>query len=66
MLPICSSCKKVRDDNGYWSQVEEYLSKKTDVLFSHSLCPACYKEEMKKVDEFFSQEEEFKVKLKSK
>lgn len=51
MLPICASCKKIRDDNGYWSQVEEYLSKKTDIKFSHGLCPTCYEKENKKIDE---------------
>jgi len=43
MLPICSSCKKIRDDRGYWEQVEEYMSQHTDVMFSHGLCPDCMK-----------------------
>lgn len=42
MLPICSYCKKVRDDNNYWQQVETYLSKHTGTNFSHSICPTCY------------------------
>jgi PAS domain-containing protein len=41
LLPICANCKKVRDDKGYWTQVEAYLGQKTDVLFSHSICPDC-------------------------
>ncbi|MEW5910798.1 MAG: PAS domain S-box protein [Thermodesulfobacteriota bacterium] len=41
MLPICSSCKKIRDDKGYWNHVEYYISKHTDVDFSHSICPDC-------------------------
>jgi len=41
MLPICSSCKKIRDDKGYWKQVEVYISENTDTLFSHSICPEC-------------------------
>ncbi len=41
MLPICSKCKKIRDDKGYWSQVEEYISAHSDIQFSHSLCPSC-------------------------
>jgi CheY-like chemotaxis protein len=41
MLPICSGCKKIRDDEGYWSQVEEFISKRSDIQFSHSLCPDC-------------------------
>ncbi len=40
-LPICSHCKKIRDDNGYWSQVEEYISSQTGTEFSHSICPGC-------------------------
>lgn len=40
-LPICSVCKKIRDDNGGWNQLESYISKHSDVLFSHSYCPEC-------------------------
>jgi hypothetical protein len=41
LLPICSSCKKVRDDTGYWSQIETYVSSHSDAEFSHGLCPEC-------------------------
>lgn len=41
LIPICSSCKKVRDDTGYWSQVEEYISARTEADFTHGLCPDC-------------------------
>lgn len=41
MLPICASCKKIRDDTGYWHQVETYLSQHTTAEFSHSICPEC-------------------------
>jgi PAS domain S-box-containing protein len=41
MLPICASCKSIRDDAGYWQKVEAYLSQHSDVQFTHSLCPAC-------------------------
>jgi GAF domain-containing protein len=41
LIPICSSCKKVRDDTGYWGQVEEYISARTDADFTHALCPEC-------------------------
>ena len=41
LLPICSGCKKIRDDQGYWVQVEEYIESKSDASFSHSLCPDC-------------------------
>ena len=42
-LPICSFCKKIRDDKGYWSQVESYISHHTDAQFSHGICPECLK-----------------------
>ncbi|HWQ09769.1 MAG TPA: CHASE domain-containing protein [Holophaga sp.] len=41
ILPICSNCKKVRDDRGYWEQVESYLSASSNLRFSHGLCPEC-------------------------
>ena len=41
MLPICPSCKNIRDDAGYWHQVESYVSQHTAVEFSHSICPEC-------------------------
>ena len=40
-LPICASCKKIRDDNGYWTQVEVYISDHSDTEFSHGICPDC-------------------------
>lgn len=42
-LPICASCKKIRDDTGYWRQIEEYISKHSSALFSHGICPDCTK-----------------------
>ena len=47
ILPICAYCKKIRDDKGYWSQVEKYVSDHTDAKFSHGICPACFEREMK-------------------
>ncbi len=41
LLPICASCKKVRDDQGYWSQIESYIRKHSDISFSHGLCTEC-------------------------
>ncbi len=41
MLPICAACKKIRDDQGYWQQVEQYMSQYAPVNFTHSLCPDC-------------------------
>ncbi|OLD63205.1 MAG: response regulator [Acidobacteria bacterium 13_1_40CM_2_68_5] len=44
LLPICSYCKKVRDDKNYWQQVEQYVSTHAEVKFSHGICPDCYRE----------------------
>ncbi|MBN2410597.1 PAS domain S-box protein [candidate division KSB1 bacterium] len=41
LLPICASCKKIRDDKGYWHHVEAYVMKHSDAQFSHSICPDC-------------------------
>lgn len=41
IIPICASCKKIRDDNGFWQQVEVYVSAHSDVMFSHGCCPEC-------------------------
>ncbi len=41
MLPICSNCKKIRDDKGYWNHVEEYVSRHSEAVFSHGICPSC-------------------------
>jgi len=43
MLPICASCKKIRDDKGYWTQIESYISQHSDTQFSHGICPDCAK-----------------------
>ena len=40
-IPICASCKKIRDDTGYWQQVEAYIQKHSNAEFSHSICPDC-------------------------
>jgi hypothetical protein len=42
-LPICSSCKKIRDDSGYWNQIETYINEHSEAQFSHGLCPECTK-----------------------
>lgn len=44
LLPICSSCKKVRDDKGYWEQIETYLKEHSEVAFTHGICPDCMEE----------------------
>jgi hypothetical protein len=43
LLPICSSCRKIRNDNGYWSQIETYIVEHSDAEFSHGICPECLK-----------------------
>ena len=40
-IPICSVCKKIRDDSGYWNQIEEYISTHSEAQFSHGICPEC-------------------------
>ena len=44
LLPICSYCKKIRDDQDYWHNVDQYIAKETNVRFSHGICPTCYDE----------------------
>jgi hypothetical protein len=43
LFPICASCKKIRDDQGYWSQIESYVRDHSEAEFSHSICPDCMK-----------------------
>jgi CheY-like chemotaxis protein len=47
LLPICSYCKKIRHDGDYWQQVEQYVTERADVQFSHSICPSCYEQHIK-------------------
>ena len=47
LLPICSYCKKIRDDKDYWQSVEGYISKHTNAQFSHGICPECYQKVVK-------------------
>ncbi len=41
LIPICAGCKKVRDDRGFWDQVESYVAKHSDAKFTHGICPEC-------------------------
>ncbi|KQC14233.1 MAG: hypothetical protein APR63_05950 [Desulfuromonas sp. SDB] len=50
LLPICPRCKKIRDDQGYWTQVEEYVVNHSDAEFTHGLCPECAKKFFPEVD----------------
>ena len=47
LLPICSYCKKIRDDSNYWQQIENYVTAHSGAQFSHSVCPQCYEEIVK-------------------
>ncbi len=53
ILPVCSSCKKIRDENGQWHQIESYIHDKSSARFSHGICPECKK---KLYPELFSDE----------
>jgi DNA-binding response OmpR family regulator len=47
LLPICSYCKSIRNDQNYWERVETYLSERTEAKFTHSICPSCYEKHIK-------------------
>jgi phosphoserine phosphatase RsbU/P len=49
LLPMCAWCKKIRDDQNYWRQVEDYLGRHTDAHFAHSICPECYDRQLRSV-----------------
>jgi sigma-B regulation protein RsbU (phosphoserine phosphatase) len=55
LLPICSYCKNIRDDNNYWQQIESYVSAHSEAQFSHSICPTCYERVVKPQLEIFQQ-----------
>ena len=50
LLPICSYCKKIRDDQNYWQQVERYISDRTEVTFSHGICPECMRSVLEELE----------------
>jgi DNA-binding response OmpR family regulator len=52
LLPICASCKKIRDDKGFWKQVEAYISEHTDIVFSHGICRDCEKKAHEAIEAF--------------
>jgi len=47
LLPICSYCKKIRDDRNYWQQVEQYVTERTEARFTHGICPTCFERHVK-------------------
>lgn len=51
MLPICAWCKKIRDDKGYWNNLEAYISKHSDVSFSHGICPDCAQKAYEQIEQ---------------
>ncbi len=51
LVPICSNCKKIRDDKGYWEQLESYIEKQTKIVFSKGICPKCKEKEIKQKNE---------------
>lgn len=57
IIPICANCKKIRDDKGYWNQVEEYFATHSDILFSHGLCPECAEEILLDIENYTELEE---------
>jgi hypothetical protein len=56
LLPICSWCKKIRDDEGLWTQVEHYIAQHTEVSFTHGMCPECAKEHFRQAKQDHSVE----------
>ncbi|HOY08759.1 MAG TPA: hypothetical protein PLB05_01640 [Candidatus Omnitrophota bacterium] len=55
-LPICAKCKKIRDDKGYWNQIERYIQERSDAVFSHGLCPDCAQEYFNEIEAMESQQ----------
>jgi hypothetical protein len=50
LLPVCSWCRKVRNDSGYWEQLEKYISSRTSTSFTHGICPECQKKSLSEAD----------------
>ena len=60
MLPICASCKKIRDDRGYWNQIESYIREHSEAEFTHGLCPACAQKQYAELARFSAENIPFK------
>jgi methyl-accepting chemotaxis protein len=58
LLPLCSSCKKIRDDRGYWNQIDAYISEHSDAEISHGICPDCAKKMYPEIWERMEREKE--------
>jgi DNA-binding response OmpR family regulator len=52
LLPICSYCKRIRNDENYWTQVDTYLTQHSDAKFTHGICPPCFEALAKEIDEY--------------
>ena len=52
LLPICACCKRIRDDAGYWQEVESYVGAHSQAEFSHSFCPKCLKEQIAQIEAY--------------
>jgi hypothetical protein len=52
IIPICAYCHKIRNDKEMWEGLERYIHQHSEAKFSHSICPECYEEEVKKLDDF--------------
>ena len=52
LLPICASCKKIRDDKGYWNQIEHYIRGHSEAEFSHSICPECARKTIEEISNY--------------
>ena len=53
LLPICSFCKKIRDEKGYWNQIESYIRDHSEAEFSHGICDECYKKQKEEIDKLY-------------
>lgn len=53
LLPICSYCNKVKDDEGSWSKIEEYIRDHSEAAFTHSICPTCFERELSIINKSF-------------
>jgi len=59
LLPICLYCKKIRDDQNYWQQLDKYITEHSEAKFSHGICPDCYEKVVKpELDKFLSPDTE--------
>jgi len=64
LLPICSHCKSIRDDKGYWQRVEFYIANRTDTEFSHGICPECLKKHYPRIAEKIAKKKKIETMIK--